>query len=248
MREIIQEDPKRIKIGIDETNAFQKKKEVSVFSEKLSCHFKKASDLFCQMAVPVAVVQDITYPQFQSIYSGDGLNEPRAPLNDIMIDNAVYLLFAMTLGSDVSLYISDLFKKGEHLLGHLLDEICSMGIEVFADEMTGMCFAGEVSRGTLNNNDIMLRYSPGYCGWHITGQKYLHEYLQSYNIGITLTDTFYMKPIKSISGVMIGCSPSVHDFNNTYPFCGSCRTKTCRKRLFVNGIQNNKGVKIWNRY
>lgn len=239
MRDIIKEDPKKIKIDIQKIHAFRKRDKSSLIPETITRHVEKAYDLFCQFAVPVSIVTEVTCSQFQSIYSGDGLNEPRAPLNDIMTDNAVYLLFAMTLGSGVSLYISDLFKKGEHLLGHLLDEICSIGIEVFADEITGMYFAGEVSRGTLNNNDIMLRYSPGYCGWHITAQKMLHENLQSSDIGITLTEALYMKPMKSISGVIIGCNPSMHNFNNDYIFCGTCKTKTCRKRLVVNGIWNN---------
>jgi hypothetical protein len=236
MREIIKEDPKSIKIDIDETNAFEKKKEVSVFSEKISYHLTKANDLFCQMAVPVAVVKDITYTQFQIIYSGQDKNEQRTPLNDIATKKAVYFLFAMTLGPGVSKQISNLFSKGDYLLGHLFDLVCSIGIEVFADDIMKRYFLREVSMGTLNDNDVMLRYSPGYCGWHITSQKILHEHLKSRDIGITLTETFYMKPMKSISGVIIGCNPSMHAFNNDYPFCVNCRTKTCRKRVVVNGI------------
>lgn len=236
MRKIIQEDPKRIKIGIDKTDAFQRKEEASVFSEKVSCNLTKAYDLFCHMAVPVAVVKDITYPYFQTIYLGQGKNEPKTPLNDIMAEEAVYFLFALTLGSGVSKQISNLFSKGEYLLGHLFDLVCSIGIETFADDIIKKYFTRELLRGTLKDSDIMLRYSPGYCGWHITAQKMLHEYLQSSDIGISLTEAFYMKPMKSISGVIIGCNPLKHDFNNNYPFCGNCRTKTCRKRLVVNGI------------
>ena len=239
MREIIQEDPKRIKIGIDKTDAFQKKEEASVFSEKVSCGLTKAHDLFCQMATPVAVVKAITYPQFQTIYLGQGRNEPRTPLNDIMSSEAVYFLFAMTLGSGVSTQISNLFSEGDYLLGHLFDLVCSTGIEAFADDITNRYFSREVSMETLSDSDVMLRYSPGYCGWHITAQKMIHENLQSSDIGITLTEALYMKPMKSISGVIIGCNPSRHNFNNDYTFCGNCRTKTCRKRLVVNGIQNN---------
>lgn len=235
MRKIIREDPENIKINIGEMHAFQKKAEAPAFSEKVKDDLNKAYNYFCKIAVPVAIVQDVPYPQFQTIYRGEGHNEPRTPLNDIMTKEAVYFLFAMTLGSDVSLYISDLFKKGEHLLGHLLDEICSIGIEVFADEITGMCLAGEVLRGTLKNSDKMLRYSPGYCGWHVNAQRMLHDNLQSNDIGITLTEAFYMKPIKSISGVIIGCNPLRYDFNNDYPFCSDCLSKTCRKRLILNG-------------
>ena len=149
MREIIKEDPKSIKIDIDETNAFEKKKDVSVFSEKISYHLTKANDLFCQMAVPVAVVKDITYPHFQIIYLGQGKNEPKTPLNDIAAKEAVYFLFAMTLGFGVSKQISNLFSKGDYLLGHLFDLVCSIGIETFADDIIKIYFTREVSRGIL---------------------------------------------------------------------------------------------------
>ena len=144
---------------------------------------------------------------------------------------AVYFLFLLTFGPSVSKQISDLFSKGDYLYGHLFDLVCSIGIEAFADDIITRYFAGEVSMGTINDNDIMLRYSPGYCGWQITGQKMLHENLQSSDIGITLTEAFYMKPMKSMSGVIIACKASIHDFNNNYPFCVNCRTKPCRKRL-----------------
>lgn len=231
MREVIKEDPKRIKINIDKINVFQKQEEPSVISKKVSHHLIKAYDLFYHMAVPVAVVMDISYPQFQIIYSGQGKNEPKTPLKDIMSKEAVYFLFALTLGSGVSRQISDLLNKDDSLYGYLFDLVCSIGIEAFADDIMKRFFDREVSRGRLKDNDVMLRYSPGYCGWHITGQKMLHENLQSRDIGITLTEAFYMKPIKSISGVIIGSNPSMHDFKNDYPFCVNCRTQTCRKRL-----------------
>ncbi|HUN53968.1 MAG TPA: vitamin B12 dependent-methionine synthase activation domain-containing protein [Smithella sp.] len=236
MRKIIKEDPKRIKIDIQKAYAFRKRDRFSLIPETTAFHVEKAYDLFCRFAAPASVVTEVTRSQFQSIYFGAECNDPGTPLTKMMTANAVYYLFAMTLGHDVSLYISDLFKNGEHLLGYLLDEICSIGIEEFADDISRKYFTSKVSRGTLNDNDVVLRYSPGYCGWNITDQKMLHEYLQSRDIGITLTDKCYMEPIKSISGVMIGGSQSMHNFYNNYSFCESCRTKACRERLVMNGI------------
>jgi len=50
--------------------------------------------------------------------------------------------------------------------------------------------------------NITNRYSPGYCGWNITGQKILFSLLPEYFCGIELTDTCLMLPIKSVSGII----------------------------------------------
>ncbi len=209
-------------------------KNASPVADTIVLNANKAYELFTQLAAPECVLTEVGYPEFLDIYSGEGLNEPRSPLGEIMSEDFVYMLFAMTLGENASSQISDLFQNGNHLLGHFLDEICSIGIEVFADDITGECLAREVSKGTLYSEDIILRYSPGYCGWHITGQKILHQYLNSGEIGIRLTENYYMKPIKSISGVMIGSNPDMQYFKNNYSFCCNCLTKNCRKRLAVN--------------
>ena len=77
----------------------------------------------------------------------------------------------------------------------------------------------------------LLRYSPGYCGWHVSGQKRLFEFLQPQQIGITLRESFLMQPLKSISGVMIAGPIDIHRFKNDYPFCERCETEGCRERI-----------------
>jgi len=231
MRKIIQEDYKSIDIDILRARAFHLWNGEAAASSKLSEFFAKASDLFYRTAVPVCVVEDVTCAEFQLIYSGRGHNERKTPLSDLMTNEASYFLFAMTLGADACRHISDLFRQGDYLLGHFLDMICSEGIEIFADCITAKIYQKEVARGNLRQGDVVLRYSPGYCGWHVSGQQMLHEHLQSRDIGITLTETFYMEPIKSISGVMIGGRAFMHRFKNDYPFCDACHAKTCRKRL-----------------
>jgi hypothetical protein len=79
--------------------------------------------------------------------------------------------------------------------------------------------------------DVFLRYSPGYCGWDITGQRQLFQALRPEEIGITLRESCLMEPLKSISGVLVAARPEVHRFDNNYPFCSACTTQTCRSRI-----------------
>ena len=63
----------------------------------------------------------------------------------------------------------------------------------------------------------VLRYSPGYCGWHISGQRRLFAHLRPERIGITLHDSYLMEPLKSVSGVLIAGAKEIHAFADTYP-------------------------------
>jgi hypothetical protein len=86
-------------------------------------------------------------------------------------------------------------------------------------------------QGRTGQGSTLLRYSPGYCGWDITGQRALFAALHPEEIGIRLNESCLMEPVKSISGVMVAGPAEIHEFNNDYPFCSECRTKDCRRRI-----------------
>jgi hypothetical protein len=80
------------------------------------------------------------------------------------------------------------------------------------------------------NKMVSLRFSPGYCDWHITQQKELFKLLDSNRIGVELTYTCLMTPRKSISGVFgISSSSSIKDVMPYNP-CLDCQKKDCRAR------------------
>jgi hypothetical protein len=76
-----------------------------------------------------------------------------------------------------------------------------------------------------------LRYSPGYCGWHISGQRKLFDFLKPETIGISLRESHLMEPLKSVSGVVIVGPAGIHAFQDEYPFCERCKTHGCRERI-----------------
>jgi len=54
-----------------------------------------------------------------------------------------------------------------------------------------------------SNERILYRMSPGYNDWYLVDQKIIFKILQpEINIGVTLTNSNFMIPIKSTSGVM----------------------------------------------
>ena len=71
------------------------------------------------------------------------------------------------------------------------------------------------------------RFSPGYCGWHVSEQQRLFRLFGTESpCGVSLTDSSLMVPIKSVSGV-IGLGPEVRKLEYS---CGLCDYKDCYKR------------------
>ena len=70
------------------------------------------------------------------------------------------------------------------------------------------------------------RFSPGYCGWHVSEQQLLFPLFDGHTCGVTLTDSSLMVPIKSVSGI-IGLGKEVRRLDYT---CGLCNFEKCYKR------------------
>ncbi len=187
--------------------------------------------LYESLAEPVGVLEEVDGAEFAEVYAGAGRNEPRTPLAFIHPRAERLCLFAVTVGGAVSLRISELFQAQEFALGAMLDAAASQGAELCAAFLEARYDGLVAERGAPAARSAYLRYSPGYCGWHVSGQKRLFQRLRPEEIGITLRESCLMEPLKSISGVIAGGPADIHDFDNDYPFCAECRGKDCRARI-----------------
>jgi hypothetical protein len=186
---------------------------------------------FKDLSEPKGLIETVSIDEFELIYPGEGLNEPKTPLAQIYPRATQLALFAVTLGPAVSSRIEELFRLNDYALGYVLDAVASAGAEKTADELEEW-FGGRLTRsGSSDPATGHLRYSPGYCGWHISGQKKLFAHLGPEDIGIVLNDSFLMQPLKSISGVLVLGKKEIHLFDNNYRFCSECTTNSCRERL-----------------
>lgn len=189
-----------------------------------------AMELLAETAAPMGIIEEITKTEFETVYRGEGRNEPRTPVGDIFGRADDLALFAVTLGEGIGRKIGERFKLNDFALGSLLDSVASAA----TDKMAGVVeehFRRILSEGgRLRSGSAVLRYSPGYCGWHLSGQRKLFEYLRPGQIGLTVRDSSLMQPLKSISGVLISGPRDIHQFRNDYPFCTRCETQGCRAR------------------
>jgi hypothetical protein len=191
----------------------------------------QAMDQFIHSARPEGMMAEIQVAEFADIYNGEGQNAEDAPLRNIFPRAEGLALYALTMGAGISSKIESLFASNDFALGSILDTVTSLA----ADQAAGLCEAmyhEDLSvRGLTGPETRVLGYSPGYCGWHISGQKRLFQVLKPEGIGISLNDSFLMTPLKSITGLLVSATQEIHKFGPGFSFCSTCKTFSCRERL-----------------
>ena len=192
---------------------------------------RAAQALFLESAEPVGIMSEIAGPDFEYVYNGEGRNEPSTPVADIFVQADDLILFALTLGERISREIEERFASNDFALACMLDSVASAAADKMVHKAEGGCVEFLSSRGRVTAATRVLSYSPGYCGWHISGQKRLFGFLRPEQIGVLLRKSFLMEPLKSVSGVMIAGPGEIHRFQNSYHYCMACETHGCRERI-----------------
>jgi len=177
-------------------------------------------------------IQAIAAPAYiYKIYSGSVIGDAvcldegaclrtGAILSPLLQGSECFALFAATAGNAFQRYQDELKKEDDLLKSYIADVIGSCIAEGAGDYMQNML---KKEIGELRHTN---RFSPGYCGWHLSEQKELFRLLGGNPCDINLSDTCLMKPIKSISGI-IGIGNNVKE--NIYG-CRFCELETCYKR------------------
>ena len=148
-----------------------------------------------------------------------------------------FVFFAASAGSEFEAFQHLLQTEGDMVKIYIADSLGSVIAEKAADCMER---ALEVYLETEKQEKEQEkekswkhtnRYSPGYCGWHVSEQQKLFSLFPvSSPCGIQLTESSLMIPIKSVSGV-IGIGSEVRKLEYT---CGLCTYENCfrkRKRI-----------------
>lgn len=146
--------------------------------------------------------------------------ETGSVLTSLLQNSTRFALFAATVGENFRTYQEEVNSENNILKSYLLDVIGTCAVE-----KTGDCLETSLKE-IIGEEKHTNRFSPGYCGWHLSGQRTLFRLMGGTPCGITLSDVCLMNPIKSISGI-IGVGTDV--VQNKYG-CHYCEMKTCYKR------------------
>ena len=200
-------------------------------SARIESIYTEALEMFLPIGRPTGLWTPLSPTEFDGIFSGAGLNDPDAPLAKIYPRAANLAIFALTLGEEVSARIEQLFSSQEFALASMLDSIASLAADLAVARLSQDFARQLLDEGLTQPNHHVIEYSPGYCGWHVSGQSKLFACLKPEKIGITLNSSYLMSPLKSVSGVLVDGPAEIHRFKPTFSFCRACQTFSCVPRM-----------------
>jgi hypothetical protein len=191
----------------------------------------RAQALFSECARPVGVVSELGEREFRAVFAGEDKNAADAVLGHIFPEADHLALFALTMGPGVSDRIDELLDHDDLALGLMLDSVASLAADRASEAMAEHYSALLLANGLAAPGHQALSYSPGYCGWHVSAQKKLFEFLGPERIGISLNSSHMMSPLKSVSGVLVSGPPAVHLFSPAFSYCPACQDRPCVERM-----------------
>ena len=133
-----------------------------------------------------------------------------------------YAFFICTSGVAYETYQQQLKTEGDMVRVFIADALGSVIAEKCADRME-QHLQTEIDKLHWHHTN---RFSPGYCGWHVSEQQLLFPLFNGETCGVSLNESSLMVPIKSVSGI-IGVGKEVRRVDYS---CGLCDFKQCYKR------------------
>ena len=136
------------------------------------------------------------------------------------------ICYIATLGDSIEDRINQLMQKKHLAQAYILDAMASVAadnmVETFHQQMKDVY--------NDQNKQVTLCFSPGYCDWPLTDQKKLFGIFDSNELDVELTDSCFMKPRKSISGVFGVTPPDSNPREQSYNPCSECHRQNCSAR------------------
>ena len=227
MREVVRFEPEAVLPAAADVLRGQGIPAGVTLDERVEGLLHSALSRVLELAQPVAVLEEVSADAFAGIYRGDGRNAAATPLEEVAPKAARLWLFAGTVGGSLSAEIQSLFTGDDLASAVMLDTAASAAAERLVEALERRL----EDRASSRSRTAVLAYSPGYCGWHVSGQRALFAALEPEEIGITLNPSCLMQPLKSVSGVLVAGHPDIHLFDDDYPCCAECSTRDCRVRI-----------------
>lgn len=133
-------------------------------------------------------------------------------------------VFVLTLGEGIEERAKRLMTEGALFEGYAWNAVGSAGADLAVDVFTQHLLAFEVGP----DEAVTPPFSPGYCGMGLDQQRAVFEILDPSVIGVRLTNTYIMEPVKSVSG-LLGIGPEAEVRDRGVP-CQWCDLETCSMR------------------
>ena len=108
------------------------------------------------------------------------------------------VLAVCTIGKELEVRSSLFISKGELSKGVIIDSIASHAAEKTAEYVNKIIL--DNLKDEIGGKLFTSRFSPGYCQWELDkGQEMIFNLVDTKKIGVSLSDSKMMQPIKSVS-------------------------------------------------
>ena len=200
-------------------------------SDRIAALYKDAESRFLECARPVGLISELPRSDFEDVFAGEGNNAADAVVGLIFPEADRLALYALTIGKDISERIESLFASNDFAVGSMLDSIASQAADRAAERVADHFHSHLLDAGLGTPEQCVFGYSPGYCGWDISGQRHLFAHLDPGQIGISLNSSYMMSPLKSITGLLVTAIPDSHLFKPRFSYCPECKDRPCIGRM-----------------
>ncbi len=110
----------------------------------------------------------------------------------------ITVLAVCTIGKELEKRGSQFISKGELSKGVIIDSIASHAAEKTAEYVNKIII--EDLKEEIAEKLVSSRFSPGYCQWELDkGQEMIFNLIDAEKIGVSLSNSKMMHPIKSVS-------------------------------------------------
>jgi uncharacterized 2Fe-2S/4Fe-4S cluster protein (DUF4445 family) len=169
---------------------------------------------------------DITAITADTVCLASGLTLEGPFIAEKLADCSYVIMSVYTLGQPIDDYIHNCFDGDDYLRGLIADTI-SVAALTNLEKTLWNKLVDEIDGTTLG---ITSRLSPGDAGWDLKEQRKIYECLRSNaDIGVALTESCMMTPLKSASAVYgIGEGIGIARVGHV---CGDCMLKNCAYRI-----------------
>ncbi len=145
------------------------------------------------------------------------LNENQLKNIDICKDADKVAFAIVTIGDKLENKVKELFQKGEATRAAILDAIGSLAVETTANLLSY-----EINEIAENQGyNTTKRFGPGYGNWAVEGQDIIFNNLDGAEkkLGVTLTSSKIMVPLKSVSFVVKLGKSAMEEINKGCDYC-----------------------------
>lgn len=153
---------------------------------------------------PAAVWDAFPIREFrhERLVLADGTKIGGGPVASVVAGALHLVIGVCTVGPEISRHISELQHQGQRLRAMFLDDLGSWAVDQVRQQLCRTIEAEAAAQGWRASTSL----SPGESEWSVADQAAIFSLLDTGPIGVSLTESLVMSPIKSLS-LIVGIGP-----------------------------------------